>query len=115
MPRTQCIGSGDRPTKLTTSGGTMQFGVCLHSKIDDIGLVTHAENLGYDAAWFADSQLLWSDAYACLALANGVTAWRLMGRKPARLSEFEAFLDTTRRMLRGEDAPFTYKGETTDV
>ena len=47
----------------------MQFGVCLHSKIDDIGLVTHAENLGYDAAWFADSQLLWSDAYACLALA----------------------------------------------
>jgi alkanesulfonate monooxygenase SsuD/methylene tetrahydromethanopterin reductase-like flavin-dependent oxidoreductase (luciferase family) len=137
----------------------MEFGVCLHSKIDDIGMVTHAENLGYDAAWFADSQLLWSDAYACLALAaertrrirlgtgvsvvdtriapvtahsiatinvlapgrtflavgNGFTAWRLMGRKPARLSDFEAFLDTIRRMLRGEEAPFTYKGETTDV
>lgn len=137
----------------------MQFGVCLHSKIDDIGLVTEAENLGYDAAWFADSQLLWSDAYACLALAaertrrirlgtgvsvvdtrlapvtahsiasinvlapgrtflgvgNGFTAWRLMARRPARLKEFEAFLDTVRRMLRGEEAPFTYRGETTDV
>ncbi len=137
----------------------MQFGLCLHSKIDDIGLVVRAEELGYAAAWFADSQLLWSDAYACLALAaertsrirlgtgvsvvdtrlapvtahsiatinvlapgrtflgvgNGFTAWRLMGRKPARLAEFEAFLDTTRRMLRGEEAPFTYRGETTDV
>lgn len=137
----------------------MQFGVCLHSKIDDIGLVVEAERLGYDAAWFADSQLLWSDAYACLALAadrtsrirlgtgvsvvdtrlapvtahsiasinvlapgrtflgvgNGFTAWRLMGRKPARLREFEAFLDTTRRMLRGEEAAFSYRGETTDV
>jgi 5,10-methylenetetrahydromethanopterin reductase len=137
----------------------MQFGLCLHSKIDDIGLVARAEELGYDAAWFADSQLLWSDAYACLALAaertsrirlgtgvsvvdtrlapvtahsiasinvlapgrtflgvgNGFTAWRLMARKPAPLRDFEAFLDTVRRMLRGEEAPFTHRGETTEV
>ncbi len=137
----------------------MQFGLCLHSKIDDIGLVTRAEKLGYDAAWFADSQLLWSDAYACMALAaerthrirlgtgvsvvdtrlapvtahsiasinvlapgrtflgvgNGFTAWRLMARKPAPLRAFEAFLSTTRAMLRGEEAAFTYRGETTDV
>jgi 5,10-methylenetetrahydromethanopterin reductase len=137
----------------------VQFGVCVHSKIDDIDLVVRAEDLGYDAVWFADSQMLWGDAYACMALAatrtsrirlgtgvsvvdtriapvtahsiatvnvlapgrtflgvgNGFTAWRLMGRKPARLSEFEAFLDTTRRLLRGDEAAFTYRGETTDV
>ncbi len=137
----------------------MQFGVCLHSKIDDIDLVVRAEELGYTAAWFADSQMLWGDAYACMALAatrtsririgtgvsvvdtriapvtahsiatinvlapgrtflgvgNGFTAWRVMGRKPARLSEFEAFLDTTRTLLRGEEAAFTYRGATTDV
>jgi alkanesulfonate monooxygenase SsuD/methylene tetrahydromethanopterin reductase-like flavin-dependent oxidoreductase (luciferase family) len=137
----------------------MEFGICLHSKIDDLDLVVRAENLGFDAAWFADSQMLWSDCYACLALAaertsrirlgtgvsvvdtrlapvtahsiatinvlapgrtflgvgNGFTAWRLMARKPARLAEFEAFLDTTRRLLAGEEAPFTYRGETTDV
>jgi len=137
----------------------MQFGICLHSKIDDIGLVVEAENLGFDSAWFADSQMLWSDCYACLALAadrteriklgtgvsivdtriapvtahsiatinvlapgrtflgvgNGFTAWRLMARNPARLTEFEAFLDTTRRLLRGEEAAFTHRGKTTDV
>jgi len=137
----------------------MEFGLCLHSKIDDIDLVERAEDLGFDAAWFADSQMLWSDCYACLALAadrtsrirlgtgvsvvdtriapvtahsiatinvlapgrtflgvgNGFTAWRLMGRKPATLREFEAFLATTRRLLRGEEAPFTHRGTTTDV
>lgn len=137
----------------------MEFGICLHSKIDDIDLVVEAENLGFDAAWFADSQMLWSDCYACLALAadrtsrirlgtgvavvdtrlapvtahsiatinvlapgrtflgvgNGFTAWRLMAHKPARLAEFEAFLATTRRLLAGEEAPFTHRGQTTDV
>ncbi len=137
----------------------MEFGICLHSKIDDIDLVVEAEHLGFDAAWFADSQMLWSDCYSCMAVAagrtsrirlgtgvsvvdtriapvtahsiatinvlapgrtflgvgNGFTAWRLMARNPARLSEFEAFLDTTRRLLRGDEAPFTHRGRTTDV
>ena len=137
----------------------MEFGICLHSKIDDIDLVVRAEDLGFDAAWFADSQMLWSDCYSCMALAadrteriklgtgvsvvdtriapvtahsiatvnvlapgrtllgvgNGFTAWRLMARNPARLVEFEAFLDTIRRLLSGEQAPFIHKGKTTDV
>ena len=130
----------------------MEFGICLHSKIDDIDLVVRAEALGFDAAWFADSQMLWSDCYSCMALAadrteriklgtgvsvvdtriapvtahsiatvnvlapgrtflgvgNGFTAWRLMARNPARLVEFEAFLDTISRLLSGEEAPFTH-------
>ena len=27
------------------------------------------KQLGYSLAWFADSQMIWSDVYACLALA----------------------------------------------
>ena len=47
----------------------MDFGICVASKIDDVGYITHAENLGYSHAWVADSQMIWSDCYAVLALA----------------------------------------------
>ena len=47
----------------------MEFGVCVASKIDEIGYIAHAENLGYSHAWIADSQMIWSDCYAVLALA----------------------------------------------
>jgi 5,10-methylenetetrahydromethanopterin reductase len=47
----------------------VEFGVLIASKIDEVGLARHAENLGFDSAWFADSQLIWSDCYATLALA----------------------------------------------
>ena len=47
----------------------MDIGVCVASKIDDVGYITHAENLGYSHAWVADSQMIWSDCYAVLALA----------------------------------------------
>ncbi len=47
----------------------MDFGICVASKIDEIGYITHAENLGYGYAWVADSQMIWSDCYAVLALA----------------------------------------------
>lgn len=47
----------------------MEFGVCVASKVDEIGYITHAENLGYSHAWIADSQMIWSDCYAVLALA----------------------------------------------
>jgi alkanesulfonate monooxygenase SsuD/methylene tetrahydromethanopterin reductase-like flavin-dependent oxidoreductase (luciferase family) len=42
----------------------MDFGICVASKIDDVGYITHAENLGYSHAWVADSQMIWSDCYA---------------------------------------------------
>lgn len=47
----------------------MKVGVCIASHVGDIDYVVRAEELGYAAAWFADSQMLWSDCYAALALA----------------------------------------------
>ena len=47
----------------------MDIGVCIAAKIDDVGVVPFAENLGYSHAWVADSQMIWSDCYAFLALA----------------------------------------------
>ena len=47
----------------------MDFGICIASKIDDVGYIARAENLGYSHAWVADSQMIWSDCYAVLALA----------------------------------------------
>jgi 5,10-methylenetetrahydromethanopterin reductase len=47
----------------------MDVGLCIGSKIDDIDYVVRAEELGYTHAWFADSQMIWSDVYACMAVA----------------------------------------------
>ena len=45
----------------------MDFGVCVATKIDEMGLIGHIENLGYSHAWFTDTQMMWSDCYAALA------------------------------------------------
>jgi len=47
----------------------MELGVCVATHIGDIGYVVRAEELGYSHAWLADSQMIWSDCYAALALA----------------------------------------------
>jgi len=47
----------------------MRFGICVMANIDEIGFFNHAENLGYDSVWVTDSQMLFSDCYAVLALA----------------------------------------------
>jgi 5,10-methylenetetrahydromethanopterin reductase len=47
----------------------VELGVCVASHIGDVGYVVRAEALGYTHAWLADSQLIWSDCYATLALA----------------------------------------------
>ena len=47
----------------------MEFGVFVATKIDDWQLIRYAEELGYDRAWVPDSQMIWSDCYATLALA----------------------------------------------
>ncbi len=51
----------------------MDFGICVASKIDDIGYIERAEALGYSHAWLADSQMIWSDCYAVMALAAART------------------------------------------
>ena len=52
----------------------MDLGVCVASHIQDIDYVVHAESLGYSHAWMADSQMIWSDCYATLALAASKTS-----------------------------------------
>ena len=47
----------------------MELGVCVASHIGDVDYVVRAEQLGYSHAWLADSQMIWSDCYATLALA----------------------------------------------
>jgi 5,10-methylenetetrahydromethanopterin reductase len=47
----------------------MRVGVCVQSKVDDPDYVVRLEARGYESAWFADSPTIWSDCYACLALA----------------------------------------------
>lgn len=46
----------------------MELGVCIATKIDDIGHAVLAEQLGFSDVWVADSQMLWSDCYATMAL-----------------------------------------------
>src|SRR5580700_1404997 len=43
------------------------------SDVTEIGFFSHAESLGYDSVWVADSQMLFSDCYAVLALAARAT------------------------------------------
>ena len=52
----------------------MELGICVASKIDDIDYVVEAERLGFTHAWFADSQMIWSDAYATATLAADRTS-----------------------------------------
>ncbi len=47
----------------------MKFGVLANTSISDWKLIPFAEQLGYDSAWFGDSQMIWSDVYATMALA----------------------------------------------
>ncbi len=47
----------------------MQFSILVQTKIDEWDLAVEAEELGYDACWFPDTQMVWSDCYATMALA----------------------------------------------
>ena len=47
----------------------MKFGAMVATKIDDWQILKFAEDLGYDHGWVPDSQMIWSDCYAVLALA----------------------------------------------
>ena len=57
----------------------MRFGFCVMSNIDEIGFFTHAEALGFDSVWVTDSQMLFSDCYAVLALAARQTTRLRLG------------------------------------
>lgn len=52
----------------------MDIGICVASHIGDIDYAVRAEELGFSSLWFADSQMIWSDCYATLALAADRTS-----------------------------------------
>jgi len=51
----------------------MQFAVTIDPHVSRWDLIRYAEELGYDRAWVPDSQMIWSDCYATLALAAANT------------------------------------------
>jgi len=57
----------------------MEFGICVASRPSDIGYVRLAEQLGYSHMWAADSQMIWSDVYAFMALAATATTTMKLG------------------------------------
>ncbi len=52
----------------------MDFGICVASHVGDVDYIVAAEQLGYSHAWLADTQMIWSDCYAALALAADRTS-----------------------------------------
>ena len=57
----------------------MQYGICVASRPADIDYVVEAERLGYTHLWAADSQMIWSDVYAFMALAASRTTTMMIG------------------------------------
>src|SRR5258706_940561 len=64
------------------------------TKIDDWKLLAECESLGYDHGWVPDSQMIWSDCYATLALAAANTSRIKLGTgvaiAPTRLAPVTA-------------------------
>jgi len=56
----------------------MDFGIVM-AKVDEIGYITHAENLGYTHCWVTDSQMIRSNCWAVLALAAQQTRTMRLG------------------------------------
>jgi alkanesulfonate monooxygenase SsuD/methylene tetrahydromethanopterin reductase-like flavin-dependent oxidoreductase (luciferase family) len=51
----------------------MKFGIGFDTHVDKWDLARYGEELGYDRCWVPDSQMIWSDCYAVLALAAANT------------------------------------------
>ena len=52
----------------------MKFGGVVATQIDNWKIFKELEDLGYDSGWVPDSQMIWSDCYATLALAAANTS-----------------------------------------
>lgn len=57
----------------------MEYGICVPTYIDMWREVQAAEQAGFTHAWFPDSQLIWSDTYAAMALAAERTSTIKLG------------------------------------
>jgi alkanesulfonate monooxygenase SsuD/methylene tetrahydromethanopterin reductase-like flavin-dependent oxidoreductase (luciferase family) len=52
----------------------MKFGIAFATHVSGWDLIRYAEELGYGSAWVPDSQMIWSDCYATMALAAANTS-----------------------------------------
>jgi len=72
----------------------MKIGAMVATKIDDWRLLAECEALGYDHGWVPDSQMIWSDCYATLALVAEHTSRMRIGTgvaiAPTRLAPVTA-------------------------
>ena len=72
----------------------MKFGVTIAPRVADWRLFVDLETMGYDCAWAADSQMIYSDCYAVLALAAANTSRIRLGTgvavAPTRLAPVTA-------------------------
>src|SRR5213594_2936307 len=86
------------------------------AKIDEIGYITHAENLGYSHAWITDSPMIRSNCWAVLALAAHQTRTIRLGTgvnvPGLRLAPAAEYIQAVRGLLRGEEIDYTLSGET---
>ena len=57
----------------------MRFGAMIATKIDDWQILPYAESIGFESGWVPDSQMIWSDCYAVLALAAVHTSTMRLG------------------------------------
>jgi len=47
----------------------VKFGMCVTTRLTDVDFAKTCEDLGFDALWVPDSQMIWADCYAYLAMA----------------------------------------------
>ncbi len=52
----------------------MKFSLHVQTRISDWQIAKDLEDMGYDACWFPDTQMMWSDCYATMALAAANTS-----------------------------------------
>lgn len=52
----------------------MKFSCHVQTRISDYKIAKDLEDWGYDAVWFPDTQMMWSDCYAAMALAAQCTS-----------------------------------------
>ena len=84
----------------------MKFSLHVQTRITDWQVIKYLEDLGYDAAWVPDTQMMWSDCYATMALAAANTSKIHIGTGVA-LRVLQACIgieDRQRRVAGGEEA-----------
>jgi len=85
----------------------MKFGAMVVPRAGDWQRFAELEQMGYDSAWVPDSQMIYSDTYAVLALAAANTSRIRLGPGVADAQETAA--------LRDFDPAYVSSGSTPDL